>query len=248
MVHNAGDGSAPAYFIPQEIREDFSTVCLGCLKSEIILLNFFSYVKPRKKNAVYISRTGKEGHMQDEEIVELYWQRNQRALLETSQKYRAYCMKISMNILENIQDSEECLNDTLLKAWDAIPPHRPECLSAFLGKITRNLAINRYNVLHAGKRGAGEYALSLEELDECVPGNMNVEDKLEASALSHSISSFLREQSRETRRVFIRRYFYSDSIAEISEKSGLSQGKIKTMLFRTRNRLRKYLEKEGMMG
>ena len=143
--------------------------------------------------------------MEDSSIVELYLQRDERAIVETSRKYESYCMKISMNILNSRLDSEECVNDTYMQTWQAIPPHRPAVLASFLGKITRNLALNRYNALHAEKRGAGEFALSLDELDDCVAGRSTVESE-----------------------------------AEVSES------KIKSMLFRTRNKLKRHLEEGGI--
>lgn len=184
--------------------------------------------------------------VEDNEIVELYFRRDERAITETSRKYEAYCMKISMNILNSRLDSEECVNDTYMQAWTAIPPHRPAVLASFLGKIARNLAINRYNALHAGKREAGEYALSLDELDDCVAGRSTVESEAEIKMLSQAISAFLREQPAFIRRVFVCRYFYCDSIAEIAALFKVSESKVKSVLFRTRNRLRKFLEEGGI--
>lgn len=182
----------------------------------------------------------------DNEIVELYLQRDERAIVETSRKYEAYCMKISMNILNSRLDSEECVNDTYMQTWKAIPPHRPVVLSSFLGKITRNLSISRYNALHAEKRGAGEFALSLDELDDCVAGRSTVESEAEIKMLSQCISEFLREQPVLARRVFVCRYFYCDSIAEIAALFQVSESKVKSMLFRMRNKLKKRLEEGGI--
>ncbi len=183
--------------------------------------------------------------MDDNKIVELYWQRNEQAIKETSDKYGSYCMKISLNILSTMSESEENVNDTYMQAWNAMPPHRPKLLMAFLGKIARNLAINKYKAKYAQKRVASEFSVSLEELDTCIPSKIVVEDEVSTAQLSEAISQFLYLQDKDTRNVFIRRYFYCDSICDISHRFGYSQSKIKTMLMRTRNRLKLYLEKEG---
>ncbi len=184
--------------------------------------------------------------MDDNDIVGLYWQRDERAIAETSLKYEAYCMKISMNILNSRLDSEECVNDTYMQAWKAIPPHRPAFLASFLGKITRNLAINRYRSLHTDKRAAGEFALSLDELDDCVAGRSAVEEEAEIKLISQSISEFLRAQPALARRIFVCRYFYCDSISEIAALFKMSESRVKSMLFRTRNKLKKHLQEGGI--
>lgn len=183
--------------------------------------------------------------MDDSTIVDLYWQRDERALSETAAKYGPYCMKISMNILKDLQESEENVNDTYLHAWNAMPPDRPAGLSSFLGRIARNLALNRYKAGHAQKRGAGELALSLDELDECVPDAMQVEDTVHGRALSEAISAFLWKQSPEARRMFVWRYFYCEPVGDIARRFAVSESKVKSALMRTRNKLRLYLESEG---
>lgn len=185
--------------------------------------------------------------MDDIEIVDMYWHRNEQAITETAQKYGAYCMRISMNILNDRLDSEECVNDTYMQAWRAIPPHRPGILSAFLGKITRNLSINKYNACHAKKRAEREFSLSLDELDDCVNGDVNVENGLELAEISRSISDFLRKQPELIRRTFVCRYFYCDSISEIANLFKISESKVKSMLFRTRKKLKQHLEQEGIV-
>lgn len=185
--------------------------------------------------------------MDDDKIVDLYWLRKDRAITETASKYGSYCLKISMNILNDPQDSEENVNDTWLQAWNAIPPSRPACLSAFLGKIARNLALNRFKARHTEKRGAGEFALSLEELDDCTPDRTAVGEALDAGELSRCISAFLWEQKEEARRLFVRRYFYCDSIEELCARFSLSESKVKSILFRLRNKLRIRLESEGYL-
>ena len=185
--------------------------------------------------------------MEDGRIVQLYWQREEQAIEETARKYQSYCMQISMNILGSQLDSEECVADTYLQAWNAIPPKRPASLSAFLGKITRNLAINRYQARHAEKRRGNEFALSLEELDACVPDAGDMQERWEEKAVSWCINGFLRTQSKDARGIFICRYFYCDSVSEIAQRFGYSESKVKSLLFRTRNKLKLYLEKEGVL-
>lgn len=184
--------------------------------------------------------------MQDKAIVELFLERNERAIREASEKYNHYCMHISMNILDNIEDSEECVNDALLGAWKSIPPHHPENLAAFLGKLTRNAAINKYNVRHADKRAAGEYAVSIHELDECIPDMKDVESHADAVHLEQVIDEFLRGQKPENRNIFLLRYYYSCPVSDISKRMGISEGTIKSTLSRIRRRLKDYLKKEGV--
>ena len=154
-------------------------------------------------------------------------------------------MKISQNILNNFSDSEENVNDTYLKAWNSIPPTRPKILSAYLGRIARNLALNRYKARHAEKRAGDEFSVSLDELSQCTPSGVSVEDEVQIKKLGQTINRFLSEQKEDVRAVFVCRYFNCDSIEEISAKSGFSQSKIKSILMRTRMKLRLYLEKEG---
>ena len=183
--------------------------------------------------------------MDDKEIVEMYWQRNEQAIKETADKYGAYCRKISQNILSDVSDSEENVNDIYMQAWLSIPPHRPDSLMAFLGKLARNLALNRYKALHTKKRLGDKFAVSLDELSVCTPSNITVENEAEIAELGKSISRFLYSQKEDIRNVFICRYFYCDSVEEISRRFGYSQSKIKSMLMRTRIRLKAYLKKEG---
>ena len=183
--------------------------------------------------------------MDDEQIIDLYWQRDEQAIVQTDARYGAYCMKISMNILDDRSDSEENVNDTYMNTWDAIPPQRPQLLGAFIGKICRNLALNKYKARHAQKRKAGEFALSLDELDLCTPSGVNVEDEVEMAALSRCISRFLWQQDKFTRQVFVCRYFYGDSLADVAKQFGCSQSRLKSLLMRTRRRLKLYLQKEG---
>ena len=180
--------------------------------------------------------------MEDHDIIALYFERDERAIAETEGKYGGYCGSIAMNILSSPEDTEECLNDTWLRAWNSIPPNRPNVLRVFLGKITHNLALDKYKARNAEKRVGGEFAMSLDELDQCV----GTEDDRDSAMIGESISRFLRTQPKETRSVFVCRYFYCDSIAEIARRFGMSEGKVKTLLFRTRNRLKIHLEGEGI--
>lgn len=182
--------------------------------------------------------------MRDEQIIELYFVRNESAITETSAKYGAYCMKIAMNILHNRLDSEECTNDTWLSAWRSIPPQRPSSLSAYLGKITRNLSINRYKLKYADKRAVNEFAVSLDELSDCVSGGGAIEETQQIQYLGESISRFLHTQKPLDRRIFVCRYFYCDAIAEMAEHFGISESRVKSILFRMRSKLKQHLHNE----
>ena len=185
--------------------------------------------------------------MQDKAIVELFLGRDERAIREASEKYNHYCMHISMNILGNIEDSEECVNDALLGAWRAIPPHHPENLAAFLGKLTRNAAINKYNARHADKRAAGEYAVSIHELDECIPDKDTTESLCDGIHLEGLINEFLGELQERDRNIFLQRYWFAVPIKEISKKYAMNLNTVKASLFRSRNKLKALLEKEGVL-
>ncbi len=183
--------------------------------------------------------------MEDGAIVALYWERNESALTETSVKYGKYLMKIAWNILADTRDAEESVNDTYLHAWNAMPPHRPQVLSTFLGRITRHLSIDVYRKRHSAKRGGSEYVLSLDELSDCVPGEGSPEEALDGKELAGHINDFLRDLAPEARKLFICRYYYFDPLAEAASALGMTEGKAKTLLFRTRRKLKEYLEKEG---
>ncbi|MCL2055552.1 MAG: sigma-70 family RNA polymerase sigma factor [Oscillospiraceae bacterium] len=185
--------------------------------------------------------------MEDELIIGLYFSRSEAAITETEKKYGGYLLKIAMNILQSREDSEECVSDTYLKVWNVIPPERPLKFLPFLGKITRNLSIDRYDKGKAKKRGGGEAALIFDELEDCIRAGSNIEKEYEDGLVAESISDFLRNQKEENRIVFVRRYWYADSVFSISERYGMSESKVKTILFRTRNKLKIHLEKEGMM-
>lgn len=185
--------------------------------------------------------------MEDYNIVKLFWDRSEEAIKETSHKYANYCYRIAHNILSNEEDAEECVNDTYLNTWNSIPSHRPEHLSTYLGKITRNLAINRYKKRNSAKNGGGNLHYVLDELNECLPSNECVEDKVDEECVKEIINHFLYTISKEECNVFIRRYWYADSIFAISERYSLSASKVKSMLYRTRKKLKQYLEKEDII-
>ncbi|MBR4205077.1 MAG: sigma-70 family RNA polymerase sigma factor [Clostridia bacterium] len=185
--------------------------------------------------------------MEDSQIVELFFKRNETAVSETEKKYGAYCGAIAERILSSREDAGECVNDALLAAWNAIPPHRPENLRTFLGKIARRLALKKRRDQNREKRGGGAVDLSLEELDECVPSDGHIDDALEAQELTRIIDMFLETLPADERRVFLRRYWYFDSVAAIAERYGFGESRVKMMLKRTRDKLAARLAKEGII-
>lgn len=183
--------------------------------------------------------------MDDKSIVDLYFGRDQEAITQTDKKYGHYCYRIAYNILTNREDAEESVSDTYVAAWRVIPPRRPSVLSTFLGKITRHIAIDRWRERNASKRGGGEVPLALEELQDCVAGMQNVEMDYERKEIIKAYVKFLDALPVTERRVFLCRYWYVDSVEAIADKFGFSQSKVKTMLHRTRAKLRKQLAEEG---
>lgn len=183
--------------------------------------------------------------MKDETIVSLYWQRDESAIRETKRKYGHYLTKIAHNVLSDVEDSRESVNDTYLKAWNSMPPHRPEALSVYLGKITRQLSIDMFRKRNRKKRQASEYALSLSELEECVSGGDVTGRDVEMHLLGEAINTYLRQASPEARSAFLGRYYYMDSLKEVAAYMGMSESKAKSLLYRTRQRLKVYLEQEG---
>ena len=183
--------------------------------------------------------------MEDEAIVSLYWDRDERAIRETEEKYDRYLTKIAYNILNDREDSRESVNDTYLAAWDSMPPHRPGCLSAYLAKLTRRISIDRFRYRTRDKRAGSEYAISLSELGDCVSGGNTTEEIVNVKLLADSIGIFLRLQNKEARTAFIARYYFLDSIRDISHSTGMTESKVKSLLHRTRIALKKYLEEEG---
>ncbi|MCM1022924.1 MAG: sigma-70 family RNA polymerase sigma factor [Prevotella sp.] len=189
--------------------------------------------------------------MEDKEIIGLFLARDENAVRQTELKYSGYLLTIALNILGSREDSGECVNDTYFKAWNSIPPHLPERLRYYLGKITRELSIDRLRRKVSAKRGGTEYELSLDELEECVPSASSAqqtgapEQEAEVSLLAETIGKYLRGCGAEMRNVFIMRYYFCDSVKAIADCCGMSESKVKSMLFRARGGLRKHLEKEG---
>lgn len=182
--------------------------------------------------------------MTDYEIVKLYFDRSERAIVETDLAYGRYCRYISFEILRDNEDCEEIVNDTYLKTWESIPPQNPPSLKNFLGKIVRHLSINRLERNNAQKRGGGQLELVLEELQGCIPSTDDGEE--DSQRIREVINSFLRSLPKDKRRIFIRRYWYMSPISEIADELEVSEGKVKMILSRLRRELRKTLEKEGV--
>lgn len=184
--------------------------------------------------------------MQDEDLIRLYMTRSERAITLTNDKYGGYCHTIAYQILKSMEDSEECVNDTYWKTWNAIPPTMPKCFKAFLGKITRNLALHRWEKKGAQKRGGNQILLLLDELTDCIPSYEDIPKKVEDAEICALLNQFLDKLSKEKRMVFVRRYWYCDSISDIAKMYHFGESKVKTMLSRIRTELRAYLEKEGV--
>ncbi|MCR5178030.1 MAG: sigma-70 family RNA polymerase sigma factor [Lachnospiraceae bacterium] len=182
--------------------------------------------------------------MQDYEIVDLYWARSENAVTETNTKYGAYCRKIAMNIVANEDDSEECINDTWLSAWNTMPEERPVSLAPYLATIVRNHALSLYRKVHSQKRGAGETSLALDELFE-VASASSTEAEVDRSLLMQHINTFLGSLNANDRIVFVRRYFYVDTLSDIASALSMSEPGVKSLLFRLRQKLKKYLIQEG---
>lgn len=184
--------------------------------------------------------------MEDAAIIDLYWARSQQAIAESERKYGAYCHTIARRILDREEDAEECVNDTWLRAWNAIPPQRPGILSAFFGKLTRNLSLDRRRRLKAAKRGGNQVEVALHELEDCLPDGRRPDERLEAEETAALISAFLRRQAETDRVIFVRRYFHLEPLEELAERFGMSVGQVKSRLHRMRQRLRTELEREGV--
>ncbi len=186
--------------------------------------------------------------MEDHELVNLFWNRQEEAIPATAERYGRYCFSIADHILSNTEDSEECVNDTWLRTWQAIPPSRPSRFAAFLGKITRNLAFDRCRGRRRQKRGGGELTLALDELGECVPSPHNTpEQAIEEKELVRQLDLFLGQLSERDRFIFLRRYWYVDPVADIARKLALNESTVKSSLFRSRKKLREALEREGIV-
>lgn len=185
--------------------------------------------------------------MEDSGIVRLYFARSEQAIAETDRKYGPYCHRITYNILYNEEDAQECVSDTYLAAWNRIPPHKPAVLSAFLGKITRFLSIDRWRRKGSAKRGGGEIPLALSELEGCVSGGYDPEQAYIAREAAQALNRFLDTLPEMERNVFLRRYWYLDKVRDIGERYGFSESKVTAMLHRTREKLRERFRKEGLL-
>lgn len=185
--------------------------------------------------------------MEDRQIVDLYFERNELAIAETGKKYGGYCYNIAYRIVMSLPDAEECVNDTWLHAWNAMPPQRPKVLRQFLAKITRNLSLDRRRVNLAQKRGGGELELTLEELSECIGGNSDPADNLEMEELKKGISEFLHTLPERERSIFLRRYFYLEKTSAIARQYLIKEANVRLILSRTRQKLKDYLWKEGLL-
>ncbi len=187
--------------------------------------------------------------MKDTAIIDLYWERNEQAIVETDQKYGKYCHTVAYNVLGNTEDSRECVNDTWLRAWNSMPPKRPAVLRAFLAKITRNLAFDRYRARGAAKRGGGAMDAVLEELAECadLSGNWDAEEAYAAKELREAINRFAEQLPEKECDLFVRRYFFAEEISGIAKRYQMTENNVTVSLSRIRKKLRRYLKEEGFM-
>lgn len=181
--------------------------------------------------------------MEDNRIVDLYWQRDEVAIAHTKHKYGRMLTGISVSLVPSREDAEECVSDTYLAAWNSMPTERPAYLGAFLAKITRRLSISKYRTISAEKRGGAD--MLTEELTDCVPDNYSLEADFENGTLAEALNRFLFRLDKEKRYIFIRRYFFSDGILDIAKRTGIKEATVKTVLHRTRNALKTFLEEEG---
>lgn len=184
--------------------------------------------------------------MENERLVELFWARSQDAIEQSVKRYGALCRSVAGNILANAADAEECVNDVWLAAWNSIPPARPQRLGAYLARLTRNIALDKLDYNRAQKRN-GELNVALSELEECLSSPQGVEEALEAGQTAAAIDAFLRALPREQRWVFLRRYWYADPVAEIARRGHMTESRVKSMLLRTRKKLKAHLEQEGIV-
>lgn len=184
--------------------------------------------------------------MEDGKIIDLYWARSQQAIAESEKKYGPYCAAIARRILDREEDAEECVNDTWLRAWNAMPPQRPGVLSAFFGKLTRNLSLDRWRRQRAAKRGGSQVEVALHELEDCLPDRRSPDERLEAAETAALISAFLRRQSQVDRALFVRRYFHLEPLDSLAKRFDLNTGQVKSKLHRMRKRLKTELEREGI--
>ena len=183
--------------------------------------------------------------MEDREIVQLYWDRDERAIEESERKYGGLCRSVALRVLESMEDSEECVSDTWLRSWNVIPPQRPSLLGAFLARITRNLALDRWRASHAAKRLGGETALALEELGDCVSGE-SLENEVDRRELARVLNAFLRSLPEGDRNLFLRRYWSVEILESLAKQEGMSVSALHRRLRRLRSALADHLRKEGI--
>ena len=184
--------------------------------------------------------------MDDDQIVDLFWKREESAIEQAAEKYGSYCQTIALNILSNREDAEECVNDTWLRVWNAIPPERPKVFRAWVGKITLRLALNRWHKNHSQKRFAGLEEV-LSELEECLPSDEMIEQQIAANEITRIINQWLGTLEREDRVIFVRRYWYGDTVKQLALECGVSPGKIAKRLFLLRGKLKAALAKEDVL-
>lgn len=189
---------------------------------------------------------GGVSEMNDSKIVDLFFERSEKAIVELSNKYGSVCLKVSMNVLNNHQDAEECVNDSYLGVWNAIPPEKPNPLLAFVCRIVRNISINRYKKNNAQRR-KGNYDLCIEELENCIASHKTIDEELTEAELASYINDFLDSLTKVNRMIFVRRFWYMDSYEDIARESGLKEGAIRTRLSRIKYDLRVFLEKRGVI-
>ena len=182
--------------------------------------------------------------MDDKQIIELFFKRDEAALSETQEKYGKYCLKIAGNILEDVEDSKECFNDTLIMAWNKIPPLVPVSLKAFLGKIVRDISLSKYRENHAGKR-YNAMTVMLDELEDCIPSGINIEDQAERRELIGMVNDYLEGIKTEDRVLFVRRYYFGESVKALSEEYGCSENRMTQKLLKLRRKLKAFVKKGG---
>lgn len=198
----------------------------------------------KKTPSVFAEGKGSEP-MEDSEIIKLFFARSENALSEANTKYGGYCRAVAINILNNVQDAEECLNDTLMRAWNSIPPNSPNILGAYLAKITRNLALDKVEFLSREKRGSGEAPLSFEELEDFLSGESTLESETERREIIEAISEFLRKLPEKKRLLFIGRYWGCRKLSELGTEFGMSESSVSVSLSRIQKKLKEYLKKRG---
>jgi RNA polymerase sigma-70 factor (ECF subfamily) len=184
--------------------------------------------------------------LDDDKIIALYFERNESALKQTAEKYGRYCYKIAHQVVNNEEDAKECVNDMYLDVWNSIPPHKPKKLAVFLATITRRIALDCFRRMTAEKRGGGEASLSLHELEDCIPFGKSNDEELENQRIAEIISAFLRRLPEIRANIFIRRYWYFDSVADIAKRYDFGESKTKMILKKTRDELLQYLKKEDI--